>query len=312
MARPPVTRSVSLLLVLVLSGCGAFGESEPPYEPPTLLTPDRGEYYSSEEVLIEWDLPEGAYGVDLTVLTIDGFYDAGRHEDLFDEAGANGGSQVLPTEHEDGSVTYPTPPGSTSWALGYETDDDVYLGFRVRTVGPDGVSEWTPIRSVVVRPLSSLASFPVELEATFDFVSERGEGDHSGTATSVPLSVNQAVLDRGYRPEDVRVVRVRSGSVTYLGPEQSGGRDFARAALGLVGPADIADEYPADVLADTYHVGDDGALTFYPGGGRRLNLAGPLTEGSRLRLAYYLRPGAPVGRRHRVEVSLDLDVHVQE
>ncbi|HEX8386125.1 MAG TPA: hypothetical protein VF576_08075 [Rubricoccaceae bacterium] len=289
-----------LSVAVVVAGCDS-GEATGAYEPPSVETEDGRVFYTSEEVRVTWTLPPGATGTEATFLNIDGPYEPARHRVLFDTTGVN--TTYFGTgEREREYAFYPSP----------DEPADRYLAYRLRSVGPDGTSEWTSTRSVHVRSLSRLTTFPVELDAVVEFAAREGGGYHSGTVTTAPLAFASAVAARGYDPSAVRVVRPVLGAVHHLGPEGADYRDFSRAVIGFVDGGDTADAYPADILADTYGVvpGDGARLTFYPYGGSHRNLVGPLLASQRVRLAYFLRDDVEVGQTHRVRLSFVVDVYV--
>lgn len=295
---PAFRLAVLVLCTAFVGGCDLAGGH--PYAPPTLLTPDLTEFYSTEAIVFEWDLPDGADGTDYNMVELDGVYDPDRHDDLFRQApvqGYRGGGDELQQ--------------SINFGIGYDLQSVLHYGIRVRTHGPEGTSEWSEVRTMIMRPISSLDVQIVEVEAAFEFVAEESGDYHSGLATSEPLDASGAVAAAGIDPSRVRVVRPLSGAVRYDGPASGGERDFSRVVLGLLGTDDPG--YPDEVLADAYGLapGDGIGLTFYPYGGQYLNLTDPLRESPPVRLAYFLRSQATLGATHRIAATFELEVYAE-
>ncbi|MEL7363833.1 MAG: hypothetical protein AAFN13_17280, partial [Bacteroidota bacterium] len=293
-----------LVLAMAVAGCDTAQEgADFAYATPTLLTPDRTEQFTSEEIQFAWDLPEAATGTEFTVLWLDDFYTPSRHQAAFDTTGVNDGYSGGTEPQQVYTLTF----GGSGPA------QDQYLAYRVRATGPNGVSAWTEIRTLHIRPLSDLERLAIDMTLPLAFEATESGLYHSGVMTSAPIDFAASVAARGYDLASVRVVKAAAGRFEYADAASDGYRDFERLVIGLVENDDVASDYPGDVLADAYGFAVEGVspLTFYPFGGRYRNLSAALAAAPRVRLAYFLDDDATVGTAHEIALTLELDVYVE-
>ena len=302
MPRPPrlaqICRLSAVVAVAFAIAAGAAGcDSAYPsaaYPAPTLLSPDRDQAVAPGAVSYEWQLPDGATRSDYAELRLDGYFDASRHQILFDTLRAfSGGTDAGAGRQSNGVVLL-------------EADADAFIGYRVRAVGPAGEGAWSPVQTIRVRALSAMRAVRFDVPVEFDLTPSTSGGYYSGSETSAPVDLAAAVRAAGLDPARILAIKPVGGTVQYTGPP-GGDQDFTRVTVGFVDRAGGGPDDLTDPLGDTYGVAPGATLTLYPYGARYRNLASLVARPRRLQLLYALRPGAPVGAPRPLRVVLTMD-----
>jgi hypothetical protein len=291
-----------LLLLIALSGCDSTEVDDPAYAYPTpeLLTPDRAEFFSTEEVRFGWRLAQGITGSDHTILFLPGFFDPTLHQVIFDTTGTTSGFRTSPGAEPQQEIVYHPNP---------DAPKEVFISYRIRSAGPEGTSDWTEVRSLVIRPVSRMDRVVVTFDVEFDFESRESDGYYSATTLSSTVDFDRLLRDAGRDPARARVARPTQMLLSYEG---SNYLDFDRVVLGFHGTVDRSGDYPFDPITGGYGMPMPQAmaqLSLSPYGGRFLNVIGGLRQPEpRIEMAYFLSSRAQPGTMHRARLQIELEV----
>ena len=209
-----------LLITLTIYSCDTDNDNKSyAYDTPIILSPENNsEFYSHEQFIISWELPEGINNSEIQIIEsltpIDN-----SNTSAFNNATSSGGNQP----------TY-------TFAYGYEITEPIYIGFRVRAMDFEeniGYSDWTEIRSFKITPLVSLNKQTVEVFYDFDFITEEINHEYySGVIESENYTLSNIAIENNLDLNKIKVVRPVNVYASFLTLMDDGRNPFHPITFG--------------------------------------------------------------------------------
>lgn len=265
-----------------------------PYAAPTILSPaDRTEKYSSEIIVISWKNDANNIESEFQFVSLPNYY-VQSNLSLFDHPFLNGGF-------------------SNQFEFRYFVDENIsnaeYTGFRVRSVGINGKSDWSQIISMKFNPINNLLKDSVEVKYSFSFKTNKINPIYSDTVLSQELNIEPILALMGRQISNLKVARPISGYFVTEDDSNICFDYFDRIIVGY-GKKPSNNGWPLTVISDTYPGQwkdlKKAEVSFTYEDSRYLNLKDILVETRKFKIAYILKNNTAIGAPVELKFYLKL------
>lgn len=277
--------------ILIFNGCV---EEDSPV--PLIVSPINGTtYYPDQEILIKWIVPDSSRMTEMQILSSNDphFFDKGVK--LFEE--------LRPSIYYYNQSSYGEVWGSS-------LSDKIYFGFRLRYLGPHGISKWTPITYYSVFPYSTLSVGYLTIESDFQFVAKETNDIYSDLIESATITdLSKEINLMGFDINRLEFIKLHSGTVKDIWEYGMYGSHLTNVVFGF--NSGTSHPYPFDVWGHVYNTQSEAGITFSPFGGVYRDIYKEIgNKNIRMKAAYTLSNILPkeeqIGKEHFLKVKIKL------
>ena len=269
-------------------------DNDMPYEKPLILRPEnRFSFYAGEQIQISWQLP------DTTVRSTE-FH-----------------GLWLPRLFESEDIQYfesntATTKFTDTFDFFVKLDEDItstfYYGYRLRSTGAKGSSEWTDVKSFAIRPISGFQIMPLTFSFYFDFSTMENNNFYSGIAVSDSSNFLSAFSATNFNLDQIKVIRPISGNITSLDTNAVFHDAFDRLVIGY---DDFDNIWTFDVIGETYPTTSSANFRFYPDEGRARNIRYLILDDQyELKMAYFLASQQYLNQNYKLKLDIEVNIYV--